>query len=209
MKCLKTLTKTICLAGLLIVGVVYANQRTNFSQSAPPYYSIIQRDFLPHTDDWAGIVFVRPPACIPGGFNLLNVVDFQGAFSCNPLLVDGFALWKNGPPPVDSTPVKVDMRGLGAVPVWFVRWSELQNALTDNVLTVPELQSLPSLQIGSANFFQLTQQPGELRPQGLGNGKIEFVAFGQLHDGRSFQYQVREMGIDQTSVLRHVKIAFE
>lgn len=207
MRHLKTRTKAICVAALLAVGVASANQRTDFSQAPPPYYSIVERDFLPHTDEWTGIVFVRPPACVPGGFNLLNVLDIPGAFFC-PLLVDGFAIWKNGPPPVDNSPIKVDMRGLGAVPIWFARWDELQPALADNILTVPELQSLPSLVTGSADFFQLAQQPGELRPQGQGNGKIEFVARGTLEDGRSFQYETREMGVDQTSVLRHVRIAF-
>ena len=199
------LAKMLSLAALLAAETALSDERTDFSQSPPPLYSVIQRFFLPHTDDWAGIVFVRPPECVPGGFNLLNVFDIPGAFFC-PLLVDGFAIWKNGPPPVDRTPVKVNMKGLGAVPVWFVSWADLQAAVQDNVLTVPELQSLPSLQIGSADFFQYTQHPGELRPQGEGNGKIEFVARGTLEDGRSFLYEVREMGIDTVSVLRHVKI---
>lgn len=51
-----------------------------------------------------------------------------------------------------------NLHGLGAVPVWFVSWPEMQAALADDVLTV--LLSLPSLRIGSASFFKETQHPG-------------------------------------------------
>ncbi|MGI8733709.1 MAG: hypothetical protein ACR2LM_10470 [Pyrinomonadaceae bacterium] len=75
-------------------------------------------------------------------------------------------------------------------------------------MTVPELLSLPSLQIGSASFFKETQHPGNERPQGAGNGKIEITAHGTLTDGRTFQFQIREMGVNQQSVVRHVRIEF-
>jgi hypothetical protein len=117
-------------------------------------------------------------------------------------------IYKNAPPPVDSAPIQSNLHGLGAVPIWFVSWPELQAALADNVLTVPELLSLPSLRIGFASFFKETQHPGAERPQGIGNGKIEITAHGTLTDGRTFQFQVREMGVDQQSVLRHIKIEF-
>jgi adenosylmethionine-8-amino-7-oxononanoate aminotransferase len=68
----------------------------------------------------------------------------------------------------------------------------MQAALADDVLTVPELLSLSSLRIGSANFFKETQHPGNERPQGPGNGKIEMTAHGTLTDGRTFQFQVRD-----------------
>ena len=101
-----------------------------------------------------------------------------------------------------------NLHGLGAVPIWFVSWPELQVALADDVLTVPELLSLPSLQIGFASFFKETQHPGNERPQGAGNGKIQMTAYGTLTNGHTFQFQVREMGVKQQSVLRHVKIEF-
>lgn len=100
------------------------------------------------------------------------------------------------------------MHGLGAVPSWFVSWAELQAAIADDVLTVPELLALPSLRIGSAGFYKQTQQPGPERPQGAGNGKIQIVARGILMNGQSFQFQVREMGVEGVSVLRHITIEF-
>ena len=51
-------------------------------------------------------------------------------------------------------------------------------------------------------------QIGVLRPQGAGNGKIEIASSGTLNDGRDFQFSVREMGENQISTLRHVRIEF-
>jgi hypothetical protein len=47
-----------------------------------------------------------------------------------------------------------------------------------------------------------------MRPQGLGNGKIELVSRGWLEDGRSFAMELREMGVDRVSTLRHIAITF-
>jgi len=173
----------------------------------PPLYAILEPTFVPHTDDWAAVAFVREPSCVPPGFNLLNVVNVPAAFGCT-LTVQGHAIWKNAPPPVDEVPIQVNLLGLGAVPVWFVRWTEMQAALADNVLTVPELSSLPSLKIGSASFFKETQHPGPERPQGPGSGKIEINANGTLEDGRTFMFQVREKGVNQESTIRHIRIEF-
>jgi len=94
------------------------------------------------------------------------------------------------------------------VPIWFVRWPELQAAIADDELTIGELLSSPSLLMGSASFFEYVNQIGVLRPQGEDSGKIEASASGVLTDGRDFQFSVREMGVDQISTLRHIKIQF-
>ena len=86
--------------------------------------------------------------------------------------------------------------------------SELQTAIADGELTIVELASLPSLVIGSASFFEFVNQIGTPRPQGPGNGKIEIASSGTLNDGREFQFSVREMGVDQISMLRHIRIEF-
>lgn len=193
----------------LLATAAHAQIRLSIPEEdpGPPFYSAIERGFLPHTDEWAAIVFLRQPSCVPDDFNLLNLFDVPAAFAC-PLTVQGHLVYKNAPPPVDDAPILANLHGLGAVPIWFVSWPELQVALADDVLTVPELLTLPSLQMGFANFFKETQHPGDERPQGSGNGKIEISAHGTLTDGRIFQFQVREMGVDQQSVLRHVKIDF-
>jgi hypothetical protein len=100
------------------------------------------------------------------------------------------------------------LRGNGAVPIWFVRWSELQSAIEDGEPYIGDLRSLPSVLIGSVSFFEFVNQIGILRPQGPGNGKIQIASSGTLNDGREFQFSVREMGVDQISTLRHVRIEF-
>lgn len=198
-----------------------ANVRTSVPSEnpGPPAYSHIQHAagpepfFIPHTSEWAAIPFLRNTACIPPDFNLLDFNDFTPAFPGGPprpfvcpLTVEGFALWKNGPPPIDFVPIFSQFHGSGSVPVWFVQWPELLGAVADSNLTLTELASMESLQIGFASLYQDTVLPGVNRPQGPGNGKIEINAFGFLLDGRSFQLSIREMGDDGISILRHVRI---
>ena len=215
------------ISALLFAGVfappLLANVRTDVpgENPGPPAYSQIQRAagpdpfFIPHTDEWAAIPFLRNTSCIPPNFNLLDFNDFTPAFPMGPprpflcpLTVEGFALWKNGPPPIDFVPILSELHGTGSVPVWFVSWPELLAATGDGDLTLLELLTMSSLQIGSADFYKETVQPGINRPQGPGNGKIEMNASGQLLDGRSFLFSVREMGNDGISILRHVRIEF-
>ena len=173
----------------------------------PPFYTLVERSFLPHTDDWAPIVFVRDPSCTPLDFNLLDQLAVPDAFGCAST-VEGHVTYKNGPPPIDFVPWQVVMHGAGAVPIVFVPWPALEAAITDDVLTLSEVRAIPGLQVGVASTFELTQQPGSLRPQGLGNGMIELVARGLLEDRRSFSIELREMGVDQVSTLRHIAITF-
>jgi hypothetical protein len=115
--------------------------------SEPPIYANIQHDFLPHTEDWAVVVFYRSPECVPPDFNLLDFIDPPAAFSCA-LQIQGHENWRSLD---DPFPAKVLVHGTGAVPVWFVRWPELQAAVADDELTIGELAALPSLLIGSAS----------------------------------------------------------
>ena len=173
----------------------------------PPYYSVIEHQFIPHTADWAAIPFVRDPQCIAAGFNLLDQFAVPQAFGC-PLYVAGHVTYKNGPPPIDLAPIHAEFHNVAPLPVWFVSWAELEAAIADGVLTLSELKALPSLRIGSASFFSYNQHPGPERPQGMGNGKIEIVGRGTLQNGTPFSLEVREMGINQESVLRHISIEF-
>lgn len=198
-----------------------ANVKTKVPEEngGPPAYSQVQAVtgtpgyFIPHTREWAAIPFIRETSCVPPDFNLLEFNDFTPAFpggpprpfTC-PLTVEGFAIWKNGPPPVDFVPILSQLHGLGSVPVWLVRFSELETMVEDGDLTLSELLAAESLLIGYAEFYKETVHPGTNRPQGEGNGKIEISAWGWLEDGRFFQLQVREIGDDGDSLLRHVKI---
>jgi hypothetical protein len=69
------------------------------------------------------------------------------------------------------------LHGRGAVPVWFVSWAELQGALADDEVTIPELEGMTSLVIGSADNFHETLQVGS---------HLNYVASGSLDDGGAF-----------------------
>jgi hypothetical protein len=194
----------ICLAivGLLLAAApgAYANVRTGGGGDLPVYARIASTE-LYHTDDWAVIVFYRPPTCVPAEFNLLEMYDFENAFGCTPPTTDGFILWEHGTE-VGVAPRRIQLHGLGAVPVWFVSWPDLQAAIADGYLTVGELAGLPSHVAGSAGQYQESLHVG-----GVSNvGKIEFTANGTLEDGRSFQVQA--MARDEVGRYMKVLITF-
>jgi len=146
-----------------------------------PAYARVERPFVFHTDEWAAIVFYRDPTCIPPAFNLLDFFDFPAAFDCS-LTVSGFEIWEDLPG-VALAPRQSIFRGT-AVPVWFVPWSTLQAAIADDVLTLPELESLNPLE-GIATIFREVLQP-------LGGAQMPHLtisASGILTDGRTFQYE--------------------
>ncbi len=183
-------TGLLLLSILVIVLLVssssaYASSRTENGGDLP-YYARIERDEEPiHDGGWAPIVFYRPPECVPDDFNLLDFYHFPddtspGAFACQPPTTDGFIIWEGEP--WLSNPSLIKLHGLGAVPVWFVSWSDLQVALEDDKLTVPELQAIDSLMIGSANRYNETLHPGVM---------INYVAKGNLSDGQSFWVHAR------------------
>jgi hypothetical protein len=148
-------------SSVLVSSPVFAQIRIPFpSPQDPggPVYTTIERGLDLHDGPVAAVLFYRDPSCVPGDFNLLDGQDLAGfpdnprAFAC-PLTVDGFGVWKQGPP-ADVVPRHVLTRGTGAVPVWFVAWPELQAAMADDLLTVGELRTLPSLQMSYAIHFE-------------------------------------------------------
>ena len=170
----------------------------------PAYYALLSSGFAPTDGGWVGIVFVRAPACVPAGFNLLDWFNGPVAWGCT-LTVEGEAWWHDlsAPPPF-----QYHERGLGAVPIYFVASSELQAAIADGVLTIGELQGLPSLIIGYASFLQHvvhnTNQP-------TSHGHETLVARGVLEDGRAFEFRYNEKFLPETGehVFPNVKISFE
>lgn len=159
------LHKVLSIGILAAGGLVLANVTTDVSGD-PAYTSALGQlldgtPWYPHTDEWAAIWFTRDPGCVPPDFDLLTATDFTPAFPGGPprpflctSTVSGFAIWKNGPP-LDFLPLEAHEHGLGAVPVWFVRISEIQAATADNKLTITELLAMPSLRKGLASQFEL------------------------------------------------------
>ncbi len=170
----------------------------------------MEQAFPFHNEEWAAIVFYREPACVPDGFNLLNFVDVPGAFGC-PLTVAGFEIWENGPPPLSSdlAPIFSNLHGLGAVPVWFVSWPELREQIADGELTITDLASMASLQVGSASFFDESVHP----LGGIQHPNLSIVAHGRLLAGRSFQFEattsLQEHGQNTGLRVKSIRIVFE
>ena len=62
------------------------------------------------------------------------------------------------------------------------------------------------LQVGGRNCESRSR---EIQEPEFVSAYLEITARGTLTDGRSFQFQVREMGVEQQSVTRHIKIEFK
>jgi hypothetical protein len=185
------------IAGLLLAVTPGASANTRTGGGGDlPCYARIGREEIYHTDEWAAIVFYRPPEYVPGDFNLLDFYDFAAVGK--PTTTDGFIIWDAEP--WVSAPIQINLHGLGAVPVWFVRWPELQGAIADDTLTITELGALESLLIGSASFYEETLHPDG----GVRVPMIEFVAHGTLEDGQSFQVHAALITVGVTNV----RIAF-
>ena len=168
----------------------------------PRFYADFGQGFLPHTEEWAVVIFYRTPACVPADFNLLDFFDAPPRpFSCA-MHIEGFLLWRSLDDPYAA---EILLHGTGAVPVWFVRWPELQAAIADDVLTIGELAALPSLLIGSASFFLESIRNDIVQQRG---GNEALVASGTLADGRSFQVELTEKLRAGEPLFPHVRIDF-
>jgi hypothetical protein len=170
----------------------------------PPFYARIGQghggpgsEEIYHNDQWAAIPFYRDPSTVPQDFNLLNFFDFRlwTGEVVSPLRVEGFEIWDVFPPPPAppvTGPLAVKTNGLGAMPIWFVSWPELKQAVADGRLTVPDLTSM-QLQKGTADFYTENLYP--LTEAG-GSEVPGFIAFadGQLEDGRRFRFEAAGAG---------------
>jgi hypothetical protein len=170
----------------------------------PPYYALLGRGYIPADDGWVGIVFTRAPACVPAGFNLLDQFNLPAAFGC-PLTVEGEA-WRHDAS--DPIPFQIHERGTGAVPIYFVAEAELLVAVADDLLTIGELHSLPSLLVGTATFVEHVVHNST---QAANHGHETLVAHGQLEDQRPFQFRFNEKFFPETGehVFPNVTIRFD
>ena len=170
----------------------------------PPYYALFGRGFIPNDNGWVGAVFIRSPSCVRPAFNLLDQFDRPAALSCQ-LTVEGEEWWHSlsAPPPF-----QIREYGLGAVPVYFVRLSELTTAIADDILTIGELHSLPSLLTGTASdLLQVVHNSN----QPTNHGHETLVSRGTLEDGRTFEFRYNEKFLldTQEHVFPNVKIEFK
>jgi hypothetical protein len=201
---------TVVMAALFVttaLGITPATANIRFADDLIPAYARIAAgpvtggvEEVFHTDEWAVIPFYRPPECVPAGFNLLDFFDIPAVFGCGPQTVQTATIWRNGPG-IDDAPIMAHSQGLGAMPVWFVSWPELESAIADGELTIGELADLPSLLVGTASFYTETLHPTQAAQVPL----TVFVARGTLADGRIFEAQATRSG--GAGRLTHVRIA--
>ncbi len=164
------------------------------SPGFPGYTLVPPFPYQTHTDQWAAIVFYRNPNCVPNTFNLLEgpdttVIFITGqlrAFAC-PLTISGFELWDK---PGAGAP-RIVVNSGSAVPVWFVRWPDLQAAIKDGVLTKTELESLAPLKGVATKYNEIEHAWADPSLLALrsSQGGYTLNASGTLPDGRSFQFQ--------------------
>lgn len=155
-----------------------------------PFYARFGENETFSNGEWTVIVFYRSPDCIPADFNLNQFFHFPGdngpgAFACTPPTTTSVEYWANGPQ-TDPAPLKAEMKGRGAVPVWFFAQAEIEAAMADGIVTIGELAVLPSRQIGTAATYTELLHPSQSNAQSL----IQFTAEGNLEDGRSFMVDV-------------------
>jgi hypothetical protein len=190
-------------AMLLLAGVVWANVQLRVPQDAtPPIYTsgsgpFILGDgslFALNDGEWAAIVFFRSPDSAPAGFDFLN--DFDPNVFDAPLHIDGFIELNNA-----GDLLMWNVHGTGAVPIWFVRWDELQDAAADGTLTKEELLALDSLRIGSASSFLEENHVNAVHPV----SHLTVQASGTLEDGSTFDLRAVEVGLE----LKQVQITFQ
>lgn len=177
-----------------------------FESPGVPAYArfelLIPQFDLPNDRQWAAFVFYRDPACVPADFNLGDFFDPPGpsglgAFAC-PLLIEGHEIWRNGPG-ADIAPIFVLSRNaVPELPVWFVRWRDLQEEIEDGVLTITELESIPSLVTGGALWFE-----ERLYPNGSAdNPGISLRASGNLDGGGRFELSWDYAGYGETNEVK-------
>ena len=193
---------------LAAIASAQAGERVANTSADLPFYARIGQGEIYQDGEWAAIAFYRPPVCIRTDFNLLEFLDIPEAFGCSstePFVV-GFAVLKNGVPIQSRLQLNPNLKRLpqaDQMPIWFVSWAELQAAMTDDVLTIEELATMPSLLIGTATSYTETLHPLGFAQQTM----ITIVASGLLEDGRKFSFQAT--GTKEENRLNHVKIDFK
>jgi hypothetical protein len=175
------------LAALLLTASVFAAQKVRVdSEGEVPFYARFGTNETFSDGDNTVIIFYRPPGCIPADFNMMQFFHFPdenspGAFGCQPTTTDGYELWE-GEPGSGPAPIRTQLWGRGAGPVWFVNTAELQALIDDDgVVTITDLESLSPLK-GIAGKYYEVLHPSQSNEKPL----IIFRAEGELQGGGSF-----------------------
>jgi hypothetical protein len=184
-------------------GAPVIRQVPSAGEPGAPFYTPVfingPSGFVPTDGTWVGIHFYRDPSCIPGDFNLLKVFDPPAAFGCS-LTITG-ETWRHESD--DRAPFQEHYSGAGAVPIYFVRLTDLSAATGDDVLTIGELHGIAL--VGHASFYRGVIHNSS---QAANHGHETVTARGQLENGRSFHFHFDEKFLDGRHVFQSVRIEF-
>ena len=153
-----------------------------------------------NTDQWAAIPFYHDPDCVPEDFNLALCWDFN-AFNCYSYM-EGFYLFKDEPS-ADTSPIQAKYKAAEPMPVYFIPWPILEEALEDSELKMPELEGLEGLRIGFATFYTETYHAGASVPPYMN----EAVAKGYMTDNGD-GFQLKYTWLHEDLVPKSVRIDF-
>ena len=177
----------VLMAALLLTGGVFAAQKVRVdSEGEVPFYARFGTNETFFHDGQTVIIFYRPPGCIPADFNMMDFFHFPdanspGAFACQPTTTDGYEMWE-GEPGSGPAPVRTQLWGRGAVPVWFVDTAGLQALIDDDgAVTIGDLESLSPVK-GTADKYYEVLHPSQSNERPL----IIFRAEGDLEAGGTF-----------------------
>lgn len=162
----------------------------------PPFYARFGKNELFSDGERVVIIFYRSPDCIPADFNMNQFFHFPsengpGAFGCAPPTTSSIDTWANSPE-TDPAPLVAEITGLGAVPVWFIEVSEVEEALADGFVTIGELAELPSRIEGTASSYTELLHPTQSNESPL----IQFTGSGTTEDGGNFSVDVSQGATD-------------
>lgn len=152
----------VVLAGFAVLLVAVcattaaARVRVEFPEDSPgiPAYARFEWLGAIHTDEWAAIPFYRDPAYIPATFNMLDFFDEPGAYYA-PAYVEGFGILSDD----YSVLYHAKLDGLPGMQVWFITTSDMVAAMADGVVTIGEIEALPSLKKGVAKTYNEVLHP--------------------------------------------------
>ena len=100
---LKCLVVTLVALTLSMVARAQVHRQIPEDQQ-PPFYATFDRGFMPHTEEWAVVIFYRSTDCVPADFNLLDFFDPPPRPFLCALQIEGHSNWRSldDPAPADS-----------------------------------------------------------------------------------------------------------
>jgi hypothetical protein len=188
---------------LLLGSLAWANLRLEVpADTVPPFYHTTAGPFLfedgtifaLHDDEWAAIPFYRSPEFAPLDHDLLN--DFDPNVFDAPLHVAGFIELTD-----EGNLFLEQAQGTDGVPIWFLKWADLQVIMADGDLTIGELLDVESLRMGIADFYEHQNHVFGVHPV----SHLTIVGHGTLEDGSAFELRAVEVGLE----LKEITIDFE